>query len=127
MIRVSLQLIQNLFEVPLPSAIAEWAAADKQSESIVRHVEQRLFSGDANTGEPISTDPLFRAAMDSKRDRAVYWWHSIFRPTPLEWAMVPLPDWLRGLYYPLRLGRLLVKHAASSLNALHTGSRAQPR
>jgi hypothetical protein len=126
MIRVSLQLIQNLFEVPLPFAIAEWAAPDKQSESIARRVEERLLSDDTNGGERIPTDPLFRAAMESNYDRAVYWFHSIFRPTPLEWALVPLPDWLRGLYYPLRAGRLLIKHAAGSLNALYTGSRAQP-
>jgi hypothetical protein len=126
MIRVSLQLIQNLFGVPLPSAIAEWAAPDKQSESIARRVEQRLLSADANAGERIPMDPLFRAAMESKYDRAVYWFHLIFRPTPLEWALVPLPDWLRGAYYLVRAGRLLVKHTVGSLNALYTRSRAQP-
>jgi hypothetical protein len=126
MIRVSLELIQNLFSVPLPSAIAEWAAPDKQSESIARRVEQRLLSADHNAGEPIPTDPLFRAAMESKYDRARYWFHSIFRPTPLEWALIPLPDWLRGVYYPVRAGRLLIKHTAGSLYAFYTGSRAQP-
>jgi len=127
MIRVSLQLIRNLFGVPLPSAIAEWAAPDKQSESIARRAEQCLLSADANAGERIGTDPLFRAAMESKYDRAVYWFHLIFRPTPLEWALVPLPDWLRGVYYPVRAGRLLIKHTAGSLCALFTRSRAQPR
>lgn len=126
MIRVSLQLIQNLFSVPLPPAIAEWAAPDKQSESIAGRVEQRLLSADLNAGEPIPTDPLFRAAMESKYDRAGYWFHSFFRPTPLEWALVPLPDWLRGAYYPVRAGRLLIKHTAGILHALYTGSRAQP-
>jgi hypothetical protein len=126
MIRVSLQLIQNLFGVPLPSAVAEWAAADKQSETIARRVEQRLLSADPNAGEGIRTDPLFRAAMESKYDRAIYWFHSIFRPTPLEWALVPLPDSLRGVYYPVRVVRLLIKHTAGSLNALRTGSRTQP-
>jgi hypothetical protein len=125
MIRVSLRLIQNLFGVTLPFAIAEWAAPDRQSESIARRVEQRLLSADANAGERIPTDPLFRAAMESKYDRAVYWFHSIFRPTPLEWALVPLPVWLRGVYYPVRAGRLLIKHTAGRLNALY-GSRAQP-
>jgi hypothetical protein len=125
MIRVSLQLIQNLFGVPLPFAIAEWAAPDKQSENIARRVEQRLFSDDTNTSERIPTDPLFRAAMESKYDRAVYWFHSIFRPTPLEWELLPLPDWLRGAYYPVRAGRLLIKHTAGRLNALYS-SRAKP-
>lgn len=126
MIRVSLQLIQNLFSVPLPSAIAEWAAPDKQSESIAGRVEQRLLSGDPKAGEPIPTDPFFRAAMESKYDRAVYWFQSIFRPTPLEWALIPLPDWLRGAYYPVRAGRLLIKHTAGIVSALYSGSRAQP-
>jgi hypothetical protein len=126
MIRVSLQLIQNLFGVPLPSAVAEWAAPDKQSERIAGRVEQRLLSADANAGERIPMDPLFRAAMESKYDRAVYWFHLIFRPTPLDWALVPLPDWLGGVYYPIRAGRLLIKHTAGSLYALYTGSRAHP-
>jgi len=125
MIRVSLQLIQNLFEVPLPSAIAEWASSDKQSESIARRVEERLLSDDANAAERIPTDPLFRAAMESKHDRAIYWFHSIFRPTPLEWALLPLPDWLRGAYYPVRAGRLLIKHTAGRLNTLYS-SRTKP-
>jgi len=125
MIRVSLQLIQNLFEVPLPSAIAEWASSDKQSESIARRVERRLLSDDANAAERIPTDPLFRAAMESKHDRAIYWFHSIFRPTPLEWALLPLPDWLRGAYYPVRAGRLLIKHTAGRLNTLYS-SRTKP-
>lgn len=127
MIRVSLQLIQNLFGVPLPPAVAKWAAPDKQSESIARRVEQRLLSADPDAGGRIPADPLFRAAMESKYDRAVYWFHLIFRPTPLEWALVPLPDWLRGVYYPVRAGRLLIKHTAGSLCALFTRSRAQPR
>jgi hypothetical protein len=127
MIRVSLKLVENLFDVPLPSTIGEWVARDKQSERIARRAEQRLLSADADAGEPMRMDPLFRAAMESKRDRAVYWWHLIFRPTPLEWAMVPLPDWLWWLYYPVRAGRLLVKQAAGSLNALFNGSHSQPR
>lgn len=125
MIRVSLQLIQNFFEVAFPSAIKEWAEPDKQTESIARRVEQRFLSADPDAGERIRTDPFFRAAMESKHDRAVYWWQLILRPTPLEWALVPLPDWLWGLYYPVRAVRLLIKHAAGSLNALFTRSRAQ--
>ena len=127
MIRVSLQLIQNLFGVPLPSAIAKWATPDRESESIARRVEQRLLSADPNAGERIGTDSLFRAAMESRHDRAVYWFQSIFRPTPLEWALVPLPDWLRGMYYPIRVVRLLIRHTAGILNALYTGSRTQSR
>jgi hypothetical protein len=127
MIRVSLQLIQDLFGVPLPPAIAEWAALDEQSASIVRRVEQRLLSADPNADERIGMDSLFRAAMASKHDRAVYWLHSIFRPTPLEWALVPLPGWLGGVYYPIRAVRLLIKHTAGILHALFTRSRAQPR
>ena len=119
MIRVSLQLIQDLFEVPLPFAIEEWAAPDQQSKIIARRVEQRLFSADGDAGERrMRTKPLFRAAMESKHDRAMYWFQSIFRPTPLEWALVPLPDWLRGVYYPVRAVRLLIKHTAGRLNAL---------
>ena len=117
MIRVSLQLIQNLFSVPLPAAIAEWAAPDQQSKRIAGRVEQRLLSADPNADEPIPTDPLFRAAMESKYDRAFYWFDTMLRPTPLEWALLPLPDRLYALYYPIRVGRLICKHTAGRLLA----------
>jgi hypothetical protein len=123
MIRISLQLIQNLFSVPLPSTVGEWAAPDKQSESIAGRVEERLLSADPNGGERIP-DPLFRAAMESKYDRAAYWFQSIFRPTPLEWALVPLPDWLYALYYPIRVARLVCKQTAGRLLARRTDLQA---
>jgi Uncharacterised nucleotidyltransferase len=124
MIRVSLRLIQNLFGAPLPSAIAEWVAPDKQSEGIARRVEQRLFSANPNARERILRKPLFRAAMESKYDRGAYWFHSIFRPTPLEWALLPLPDRLYPLYYPIRVGRLVCKHTAGKLLARRTALEA---
>jgi transposase len=33
-----------------------------------------------------------------------------FTPTPLEWALIPLPAWMTPLYYPIRLVRLTAKH-----------------
>jgi hypothetical protein len=120
MIRVSLELMQNLFGVPLPSPIKEWAAPDKQSKNIAGRVKQRLFSADCNADERMPTDPLFRAAMESKYDRAFYWFDNILRPTPLEWALLPLPDRLYPLYYPIRVGRLVCKHTAGRLLARRT-------
>jgi len=38
----------------------------------------------------------------------------------LEWALLPLPDRLYALYYPIRVGRLVCKHTVGKLLARRT-------
>jgi hypothetical protein len=62
--------------------------------------------------------------MESLTDRAFYWFDTILRPTPLEWALLSLPDSLYPLYYPIRVGRLVYKHTAGRLLARRTSLQA---
>src|SRR5438046_7553602 len=109
MIRVSLRLVQRLFQVTLPGRITEWVAADLYSVKIAEKILKRLLLVDttATADKPMPMDPFFRASMESLADRTFYWFDTILRPTPLEWALLPLPDSLYGLYYPIRVGRLV--------------------
>jgi hypothetical protein len=120
MIRVSLRLVQRLFEVTLPGSITDWIADDVCSSKIAEKILKHLLLVDITAEQPTPLDPLFRASMESLADRAFYWFDNALRPTPLEWALLPLPDSLYPLYYPIRVGRLLCKHTAGRLLARRT-------
>src|SRR6266550_4135301 len=115
MIRVSLRLVQRLFQVTLPGGIAQWVENDACSIKIAEKILKRLLLVDTTADKPLPWDPLFRASMESLADRAFYWFDNALRPTPLEWALLPLPDSLYALYYPIRVGRLVCKHTAGRL------------
>jgi hypothetical protein len=117
MIRVSLRLVQRLFQVTLPASIAEWVENDVCSIKIAEKILKHLLLGETTEDESMPLAPLFRASMESFADRAFYWFDNVLRPTPLEWALLPLPDRLYPLYYPIRVGRLVCKHTAGRLLA----------
>ena len=123
MIRVSLQLVQRLFKIVLPTSITEWVENDVCSRKITERIFKRLFA-DTTVDQPMPLDPLFRASMESFDDRAFYWFDTILRPTPLEWELLPLPDSLYPLYYPIRVGRLLCKYTLGRLLARRTSLQA---
>lgn len=120
MIRVSLQLVQRLFEVALPGSITKWVENDVCSRKITERILKRFLLADTTAQQPTPSDSLFRASMESLADRAFYWFDNILRPTPLEWALLPLPDTLYPLYYPIRVGRLVCKHTVGRLLARRT-------
>jgi hypothetical protein len=115
MIRVGLRLVQLLFQVTLPPRITEWVGDNVCSVKIAERILKRLLLVETTAGQPMPLDPLFRASMESFADRAFYWFNAILRPTPLEWALLPLPGRLYALYYPIRIARLACKHTAGRL------------
>ena len=127
MIRVSLRLIQLLFQVTLPARITDWVTDDACSIKIAERILKRLLLADTKADQPTPLDPLFRASMESLADRAFYWFDTMLRPTPLEWALLPLPASLYALYYPIRVGRLACKHTAGRLLARRTSLQASAR
>ena len=117
MIRVSLRLVQRLFQVSLPGSIAEWVENDVCSIKIAEKILKHLLLVDITAEQRAPLDPLLRASMESFADRAYYWFDNALRPTPLEWALLPLPDSLYPLYYPIRVGRLVCKYTVGRLIA----------
>jgi hypothetical protein len=124
MIRISLRLVQLLFEVTLPGNITEWVEHDGRSTKIAERILKRWLLADTTAQQPTPLDPLFRASMESLADRAFFWFDTVLRPTPLEWAVIPLPDSLYALYYPIRVGRLACKHTGGRLLARRTSPQA---
>src|SRR6266576_3013759 len=124
MIRVSLRLVQLLFQVTLPARITDWVTEDACSIKIAEKILERWLLADTKADHPTPLDPLFRASMESLADRAFYWFDTMLRPTPLEWALLPLPASLYALYYPIRVGRLACKHTAGRLLASRTSLQA---
>jgi hypothetical protein len=120
MIRVSLRLAQRLFQVALPGAITEWVGDDVCSVNIAEKILKRLLSLDTRADQPAPLAPLFRASMESLTDRTFYWFDNVLRPTPLDWALLPLPDSFYALYYPIRVGRLACKHTVGRMLARRT-------
>jgi hypothetical protein len=117
MIRVSLWLVQQLFEVTLPPSIVEWIRDDVRSVKIAERILKHLLLVDITAEQPSRRDPLLRASMESLADHVFYWFDNALRPTPLEWALLPLPDRLYALYYPIRMGRLVCKYTVGRLVA----------
>jgi len=117
MILVSLRLVQLLFQVTLPAGITERITDDAYSIKISEQILKRLLLAEKKPDQPQPSKPLFRASMESPADRAFFWFDTVLRPTPLEWAVLPLPDSLYPLYYPIRLGRLACKHMGGRLLA----------
>jgi Uncharacterised nucleotidyltransferase len=115
MIRVTLRLVQRLFPIILPASVTEWITSNACAIKIAERIMKHLLLVDITGKQPAPFDPLFRASMECPVDRAFYWFDNVLRPTPLEWALLPLPDTLYPLYYPIRVGRLAYKHTAGRL------------
>ena len=124
MIRVSLRLVQQIFEVTLPESITEWIREDVYSIKIAEQILKHFLLVDITAEQPPRRDPLLRACMESFTDRVFYWFDNALRPTPLEWALLPLPHSLYALYYPIRMGRLVCKYTVGRMLARRTALQA---
>jgi hypothetical protein len=49
--------------------------------------------------------------LDRWQHKAICTYYTLLAPTTIELQILPLPRLLSPLYYPLRAGRLIVKHA----------------
>lgn len=99
---LALRLAHDLLGAPLSprlAALAGEARSAARAAQIVRAIEASTFS----TNQPYVFN---MAMMDHGRDRARYIALSVLSPTPREWELVRLPDWLVFLYYPIRLVRV---------------------
>jgi len=127
MLRVSLRLVQRLFQVSLSESVTEWVEKDACSVKIAERIVKHLLLVEIIAKQPTPLNRHFRASMESLADRTFYWFDTILRPTPLEWALLPLPDRLYPLYYPIRVGRLICKYTAGRLLARRTLLQAPTR
>jgi len=99
---LALRLAQDLLGAPLSPRLAAPADAER-SAARAAQIVRTLESGRFSTEQPYRFN---LGMMDRGADRARYIALSVFAPTPREWELVRLPDWLVFLYYPIRLARV---------------------
>jgi hypothetical protein len=118
MLLVGLYLSHQLFGVNLPSSILTSFDRDDKLPQLAIEIKANLFQSqavesdaDLDTSLPsIERDKIYRQTMRSTTDIAWYWIDTILTPTPLEWEIITLPQWLFPLYYVIRAFRLILKH-----------------
>ena len=106
---LALRLAHDLLGAPLSPRLAALAGEERsaaRAAQIVGAMEAAKFS----TEQPYVFN---MALMDRGRDRARYIALSVLSPTPREWELVRLPDWLVFLYYPIRLVRVTLLRIGS--------------
>jgi hypothetical protein len=102
-LQLALRLARDLLGAPLTPRFAR-LADDPRAAAHAAHISHTLEAGAYSTHQPYQFN---MGVMDRPLDRARYIALSALCPTPREWELARLPDWLVGLYYPLRLARVL--------------------
>ncbi len=118
MLLLGLYLADRLLGVNLPESIVDRFDLDPTLPVLATEIQASLFqSPDVNIIDrtenslpSLHRDAIYRQTMTSRRDRLWYWIDTILTPTPLEWEIIDLPQWLFPLYYAIRSIRLTLKY-----------------
>jgi hypothetical protein len=110
MLLLGLYLCQALLGTVLPEKVSQQVQSNPQVKLLASQVQQQMFSPRDGENKLLKQNLIYLKTMESLRDRIWFYWDTVMTPTPLEWAMVPLPSWLFPLYYPIRAIRLTIKH-----------------
>ena len=107
---LGLLLAHELLEAPVPEAILERARGTQSVQRLARQVLLRL-----NRIPPVEPESLevttFNARMAERTWKKVRHYAALLKaPTEVELELLPLPERLFFLYYPLRAARLALKY-----------------
>jgi hypothetical protein len=111
---LGLYLAHHLLDAPLPESIHRRIAAQPAVKSLARSVTRRLFQPTAPEVSLFEYWSFRLRVLDRWPQRAQDLLGSL-NPSVVEWADWPLPRYLSFLYYPLRLGRLLIEYGSGFL------------
>ena len=110
MLDLSLSLAHSLLDAPLPPDLARQLEADPTLAAVAADALRLLFREDTDSiVTQFVTGNIYVRTMPTFADKLRYWLNEVAMPTPLEWRVVRLPAPLFGLYYPLRLLRVVAK------------------
>lgn len=108
-LRVTMFLVHQLFDVRIPEAAERNVPQDAQSSIVASQIVNML----ASQAEPdVESLPYFRLMLrlrERSQDRLRFVQRLAFTPGPSEWNAVHLPEFLFPLYRMVRLGRLAAK------------------
>jgi Uncharacterised nucleotidyltransferase len=103
-------LAADLLQAPAPLEVLEEARRYPAVRELAREVTGRWFSEEPNSASVNVLGRLAWKALEGLRYQGRLLAHWVFIPTGLECQMITFPRVLFGLYYPVRLLRLLLKH-----------------
>jgi len=113
-LRVTLLLVMNLFETPVPSEAEANLPADPDAFALAEEIESRLASNTIYNAESRAYFRFMLRLRERRTDQMRFLSRLILTPGPGEWAAVRLPEPLFPLYRPVRLARLVAKIARPS-------------
>jgi hypothetical protein len=118
---LGLYLAHHLLDAPLPDPIRGRIAAEPRVKTLAGEVSERLFQP---TLPELSRFEVmaFRLKLLESCSQRIRVMLGAVNPTLIEWGHWPLPKYLSFLYYPLRLGRLLIEDGMGFL-ARHLNGR----
>jgi len=106
MLLVGILLSKSLFDINVPEIIMSHINSDnkvhKLSEEIVRSLFDYKKTNNFNYFSP------YIRSMDSYKDK-VNFFINLIKPTPLEYRIMSLPQYMHFLYYPIRFVRVILK------------------
>jgi hypothetical protein len=126
---LGLLLSENLLGTPLPAAVRSEPAL-VAVEPLAARLRHDLAAGQKRSRGPlarIGVTPFQLEVFDGRADAVRYVYRSLV--TPMAWDFelerIRLPDALYGLYYPLRVARLLVTPVRDALRWMTRGGKRE--
>ncbi len=111
MLCLGLYLCQDLLGAVLPQHVFQQIHANRHVLTLAFQVQKLIFSPNQHENKFVKEATIYLKTMESLKDRVWFCFDTVFNPTPLEWAMLPLPTGLFPLYYLIRPVRLTIKHS----------------
>jgi len=117
---LGLDLAKSLLDAPLPEHISSVIHNDRGVRWISVLTQNRLFARSHGVG-PIESAVLFfltRERLQNQFPHLAYSFRRAFTPNEHDTTLVSLPQFIRILYYPLRLMRLTTARARGFVSRL---------
>lgn len=119
MLRIALELVALLFEIPLPAHVRGRSDLDPGAQAIAAQVRDRLYANPMTAPDWRGRLNFVLRAHDSQARRIGLLLRRALTPTERDVATFPLPTSLWPLYYLLRPIRLLRSRARPEKSAGH--------
>jgi len=115
MFLISILLCKSLFNINIPEIVKSEIKSDKRVHKLLEEICHSIFDN-KKTKNYKYFSPYIRS-MDSLKDK-VNFFINLIRPTPLEYRIISLPQYMHFLYYPIRFSRLLRKYLSMLINKI---------
>jgi hypothetical protein len=113
-VSLALLLAHDLLDAPVPAVVLNQVSSRVRLDSLVNQVATRFFSDDAGSLSLTRRIRFHLAGKDSRLEQFRYCARLALTTTPVDWEIMPLPEFASFLYFPLRAVRLLRKYVGEN-------------